>query len=254
LPAYTRIRAMNTPDEHGEPAGDSGKTILIVDDETHIGTLLQMNLKTHGYRSLFAATGEEAVALARSEKPDLVLLDVMLPGMDGIQVCRILKDDPQTRRIPVLMLSAKSAGQDRISGLEGGADDYITKPFDMKELYLRIRAALRQVDLLTGSGDTFHTAGSLTLDSGKYQVTSNGERIDLTLTEFRILHFLMKNQGREVLRETINREVLDREPAETGRAVDVHVRNIRKKLAAGEVTGCAIETVHGTGYRLIVRS
>lgn len=226
------------------------KTILIIDDETHIVKLLEMNLRNRGYESICAYTGEQGIELARSRRPDLVLLDVMLPGIDGIAVCRALKTDAVTRRIPVLMLSAKSEGRDKISGLEGGADDYITKPFDLRELFLRIAASLRQVELLTSANESPLGAGSLVLDVDRFQATASGHRIDLTPSEFRILQLLIKNRGSEVLRETINREILGRAPEDSGRTIDVHMRNIRKKLSESGVTGCLVETVHGTGYKI----
>jgi len=211
--------------------------------------MLEMNMKTHGYDSRSACTGEEALSLAEEVRPDLILLDVMLPGIDGLEVCRRLKEKPSTRKIPVIMLSAKSQGQDKINGLLEGADDYITKPFSLEELFLRIRAALRQVELLTAeTGKTF-TSGTLTLDAEKYLVTSGDRRIDLTLTEFRILYRLLKNQGQVVERDALNREIFGKETEEVGRSMDVHIRNVRKKLDEASVTGFRIETVRGIGYR-----
>lgn len=230
--------------------GSKKKRILIVDDEAHIVKLLEMNMRTRGYESIAAFTGEEGLELARRRAPDLVVLDVMLPGKDGITVCRELKADPATRRIPVLMLSARSEGQDKIDGLEGGADDYITKPFDLRELFLRIAAALRQVELLTEGAGARLTAGNLSLDGERYQANAGGKPLDLTPTEFRILQLLLRNAGREVRREIINEEILGKAPDEAGRTIDVHVRNLRRKLADVGATGCSIETVHGTGYKL----
>ena len=140
--------------------------ILIVDDEPHILQMIQINMKTKGYESITAETGEEALKLAVSESPDLILLDIMLPGIDGVEVCRRIKSDPATKRIPVLMISAKSEGQDRIKGFLGGADDYITKPFSLEELFLRIRASLRQVELLTQSAShRIYRKGNLELQA-----------------------------------------------------------------------------------------
>ena len=226
------------------------KTILIIDDEVHILRMLEMHMRTHGYRSISALTGEEGVGLAVEKSPDLILLDVMLPGIDGVEACRRLKGNALTKRIPVIMLSAKSQGRDKINGLLGGADDYITKPFSLEELFLRIQAALRQVELLTTSVKKVYSAGSLTLDTEKYQVASNDGRIDLTLTEFRILQMLLKNRNQVVQRELLNKEIFDKESSDGGRSIDVHVRNIRKKLDAASVSGCRIETVRGTGYRI----
>jgi DNA-binding response OmpR family regulator len=225
------------------------KTILIVDDEEHILQMLLMNMKTQGYRGLTALTGEEALDLAERELPDLILLDVMLPDLDGVEICRRLKADPKTGRIPVLMVSAKSESRDKINGFQGGADDYITKPFSLEELFLRIRAALRQVDLLTAAPAEFHQ-GNLTLNTERYQVQADGRKIDLTLTEFRILHLLLKNKGHLVTRDLLIEEIFEMDPAESSRSLDVHLRNIRRKLECSRVAGCEIETIRGQGYQI----
>lgn len=224
------------------------KRILIIDDEEHILTMLRINMKTQGYDCMTALTGEEGLRLSREYQPDLILLDVMLPGIDGVEVCRRLKKDDFLKRIPVLMLSAKSQGKDKITGLEGGADDYITKPFSLKELFLRIKAALRQVDILTAESQQVLSAGSLILNNELYEATSGLNKIEVTLTEFRILLLLMKNKGTAVSRETLITEILERESSEGGRTLDVHIRNLRKKLQAAGVSGAAIETIRGTGY------
>jgi two-component system, OmpR family, alkaline phosphatase synthesis response regulator PhoP len=226
------------------------KKILIVDDEEHIVKMLEMNMRTHGYSGISALNGEDGYDLAVSESPDLILLDVMLPGIDGIEVCRRLKNNPETRKIPVIMLSAKSQGQDKIDGLLGGADDYITKPFSFEELFLRIRASLRQVELLSAESSRIFGCGSLTMDTEKYLVSSGGSKIDLTLTEFRILALLLKNEGGIVSRDTLIREIFGRDPSDEGRTVDVHIRNLRRKMEAAGVSGCSIETVRGSGYRI----
>jgi len=224
--------------------------ILLIDDEEHIIKLLEMNLRTHGYDSLRALTGEKGLSLAESENPDLILLDVMLPGIDGVEVCRRLKNSSLTRHIPVLMLSAKSEGPDKISGLEGGADDYITKPFSMKELLLRIKAALRQVSVISESRKTVFIMGNLQMNTEKYLVSAADVRIDFTLTEFRILHLLLKKKGQEITRKQLSLQIFDRKPTEMGRTLDVHIRNIRKKLTENHVEGCLLETVWRSGYRL----
>ncbi len=226
------------------------KKILIIDDEEHILEMLRINMRTHGYSCKTATSGEEGLALLSGYQPDLILLDVMLPGIDGVEVCKQLKDNDEYKRIPVLMLSAKSEGNDRIAGLEGGADDYITKPFSIKELFLRINAALRQVELLTSVKQSIYTAGSLTLDVDKYMITSCGERIDLTLTEFRILHLLLSKKGTAVPRELLLTEIFGKSEDVFGRSLDVHIRNIRKKLDNSMTEGVSLQTVRGTGYML----
>ncbi len=227
-----------------------GKKILIVDDEKHIIQMLEMNMRTQGYRSISAETGEDGILMAETQNPDLILLDVMLPGIDGIEACRQLKENPDTRKIPVIMLSAKSQGEDKINGLLGGADDYITKPFSLQELFLRIKAALRQVELLTSANRKIYSMGSLTMDVENHLAESDGTRLDLTLTEFRILQMLLKNEGKAVERIVLNREIFEKDPTDGGRAIDVHVRNIRRKLDEAGVTGCRIDTIRGTGYRI----
>lgn len=226
------------------------RKILLVDDEIHIQEMLRINMKSQGYDCLSAYTGEEALDMARKELPDLILLDVMMPGIDGVETCRRLKADKDLRAIPVIMVSAKSQGQDKIKGLEGGADDYITKPFSIHELFLRIQASLRQVDFLTSGSNGILRAGSLSLDREKHQVSTDGNRIDLTLKEFRILYLLMKDRGALVFREEMIQKVFDMEPEKMGRTLDVHVSNIRKKLEAMNVNACEIETVRGKGFRI----
>ena len=226
------------------------RKILIVDDEKHIVQMLDINVRAHGYVSLCVYDGEAALRAAREEHPDVILLDIMMPGMDGIEVCRRLKADPETRSVPVIMVSAKTEQSDRIAGLRGGADDYVTKPFNLEELFLRIRAALRQVDLLKEEKGTLLGQGSVLLDTQRYQVTTDGNRIDLTLTEFRILYLLLRSRGEEVSRKELVQELFDKEPWEVGRTTDVHIRNLRKKLEDAGARGCTIETIRGIGYRI----
>lgn len=226
------------------------KTILIVDDEKHILQMLEMNMKARGYKSLTAEEGNSALQLASQEKPDLILLDVMLPGMDGLEICRRLKSNNETERIPVLMVSAKSEGKDKITGLRGGADDYITKPFNLEELYLRIEAALRQVEVLTSPpAPSILRLGELALDKDKILVTWSDEKIDLTLTEFKILQMLMREKGRTVSRDDMAGSIFGISPSEMGRSLDVHLRNLRKKLnEAGAI--CEIQTIRGQGFQI----
>ncbi len=227
------------------------KKILIVDDEEHIVRMLDINVRTQGYESICAYDGGEALAAAEHAHPDIILLDVMMPEMDGIEVCRRLKSNPLTRAIPVIMVSAKSEEHDKIAGLIGGADDYVTKPFNLQELFLRIEAALRQVAILTGAGDSVYTAGSVILDSGRYLVTCRGQRIDLTLTEFRILHHLFRERGSIVSRSLLIKDIFNMEPAQMGRSMDVHIGNLRRKLENSGADDCRIETVRGVGYRVV---
>ncbi len=224
--------------------------ILIVDDEPHIVQMLDINVHSHGYVSICATNGEQALKYAHTENPDVVLLDVMMPGMDGIEVCRRLKTDPQTKKIPVIMVSAKSEEHDRIAGLQGGADDYVTKPFNLQELFLRIGATLRQIDLLTEDAGGVYHCGSLTLDAEKFHVSVAADNLDLTLTEFRILHLLIQQYPKIVTRAQLATDIYGKDADEVGRSIDVHIRNIRKKLEQSQVVDCEIETVRGQGFKM----
>jgi len=224
--------------------------IIIVDDEEHIVKMLDINVRAQGYESICAYSGKQALDAAVSQKPDIILLDVMMPGMDGIEVCQKLKSQPDTRTIPIIMVSAKSEEHDKIAGLQGGADDYVIKPFNLQELFLRIQAALRQVEILSGLNGGVYQIGSVQLDTHKYQVESDGKRIDLTLTEFRMLHMFFQQPGNIVTRDTLISEIFDREPSQMGRSLDVHIGNLRKKLDAANASGCSIETVRGIGYTI----
>lgn len=224
--------------------------ILIVDDEPHIVQMLDINVRSHGYESICATDGEQALEYVHTYHPDVVLLDVMMPKMDGLEVCRRLKSDPSTRRIPVLMVSAKSEEHDRIEGLKGGADDYITKPFNLQELFLRISAALRQVKLLTSEHSGHYRCGSLTLDTERFHVSNGADGLDFTLTEFRILHVLMQASPQVVTRQQLATDIYGKDVDGVGRSIDVHIRNIRKKMEQGCVTDCEIDTVRGQGFKM----
>ena len=224
--------------------------ILIVDDEPHIVQMLDINVRNHGYASICATDGEQALEYVHTYHPDVVLLDVMMPKMDGIEVCRRLKTDPSTRSIPVIMVSAKSEEHDRIEGLKGGADDYVTKPFNLQELFLRIAAALRQVELLTTVHSGIYRCGSLALDAEKFHVSSGTVELDFTLTEFRILHLLLQAFPQVVTRKQLAADIYGRDVDEVGRSIDVHIRNIRKKLELSHVADCEIDTVRGLGFKM----
>lgn len=226
------------------------KTILIVDDEMHIVQMLEMNMRTQGYKSIVAYSGEECLVVLEKQRPDLILLDIMLPGIDGIETCRRIKSENRTKTIPVIMLSAKSQQKDIIIGLEGGADDYITKPFSLQELFLRIQATLRQVEILKADSSRLYVIGDFQLDADHYSITIKNRKIEVTLTEFRILHLLCKHQNEMVSREDLITEVFEVDPASMGRAIDVHIRNIRKKLQDNACTNCQIETIRGSGYKI----
>jgi two-component system phosphate regulon response regulator PhoB len=220
--------------------------ILAVEDDKDILELVRYNLSKEGYAVTTEITGEQALKQVRSLMPDLVLLDLMLPGMDGLEVCRVLKGDPLTRHIAVVMLTAKGEESDIVVGLELGADDYVTKPFSPKVLIARIRAVLRRKAQAAAPGRETVSHGDLVIDPGRHEVRAKGERLDLTSTEFRILHFLARRPGWVFTRQQIVDAVKGVDYAVTERAVDVQMVGLRKKLGP-----CAsyVETVRGVGYR-----
>ena len=220
--------------------------ILAVDDDEDILELVSYNLAKNGYQVTAVPTGEEAIRKARAEAPDMILLDLMLPGADGLDVCRILKNDPRTSHIPILMLTAKGEEADIVAGLELGADDYMTKPFSPRILLARVRAVLRR-----RHGDTSSAAGTIQLHDlvihpGRHEVRVRDVPVDLTHTELKLLHFLARRPGWVFTRNQIIDEVHGEDYAVTDRSVDVFIAGLRKKL--GEC-GRYIETVRGVGYR-----
>lgn len=223
------------------------KSILVIDDEKDILKLLQYNLEKEGYQFLSAKTGEEGFEIARAKKPDLVILDLMLPGMDGLEVCKLLRSDNATRGLPVLMLTAKSSETDQIVGLEIGASDYISKPFSVKVLLARAKNLLRNRDKIEAQGEAVLKRGDLVLDRERQMVTLKGKRIVFTKLEFRILAFLMENPGKVFSRDRLLSGAWGAETFVVDRTVDVHMKSIRQKLGKQRDL---IETVRGTGYRL----
>jgi two-component system phosphate regulon response regulator PhoB len=219
------------------------ETILIVDDEPDVLDLVTYNLKKAGYRTATARDGTTALQKARDELPALVVLDLMLPGMEGTEVCRQLKADSRTAPIPVIMLTAKAEEVDRIVGLEIGADDYVTKPFSPRELVLRVKKILNRgrpapAEVLKAS--------AITLDTAKHIVSVKGTPVDLTATEFKLLATLLERRGRVQTRETLLADVWGYEGDVDTRTVDTHMRRLREKLGKAAE---AIETVRGVGYR-----
>jgi two-component system, OmpR family, alkaline phosphatase synthesis response regulator PhoP len=224
------------------------ETILIVEDEQDIVELLTYNLEQERYNICFAASGEEALAMVHQKNPDLILLDLMLPGVDGLEVCRNLKQNESTRNIPIIMLTAKSEDSDVITGLEMGADDYIPKPFSPKVLIARIRSVLRrQLPADDIRQEQIITIHDITIDISKHQVLCENEEIELSATEFSILVFLARNPGWVFSRSQIIGAVKGEDYPVTERSVDVQILGLRKKLG---VMGTYIQTVRGVGYRL----
>ena len=225
----------------------AGEHILIVEDEEDIAELLEYNLERHGYQPASVGTGEDGLNQAREIQPDLMLLDLMLPGLSGLKVCKELKADPATARIPIIMLTAKGEEEDIIAGFEAGADDYVTKPFRPKVLLARIQAVLRRGATRRKREDDIIEIEGLKIHPGRHEVLANGEPVDLTRTEFRILHLLASRPGWVFTRGQIVKAVHGDDYPVTGRSVDVQVAALRRKL--GEA-GALIRTVRGVGYKM----
>ena len=223
------------------------ESVLVVDDEEDILQLVTYNLAREGYKVGCAATGEEALRVARAELPDLVLLDLMLPGTDGLEVCTLLKSDPRTAGVPIIMLTAKGEEADVVAGLELGADDYVTKPFSPRVLVARVRAVLRRRAAQASGEHAAVKVGELVIDPGRHEVLVRGKPIELTLTEFRILHLLARRAGWVFTRYQIVDGVRGPDAIVTDRSVDVHIVSLRRKLGP---LGGNVETVRGVGYRL----
>jgi two-component system phosphate regulon response regulator PhoB len=221
--------------------------ILVAEDEPDVLNLLAGNLKTAGYQVLKAEDGESALEQARTAMPSLIVLDIMLPEMSGLEVCRVLKSQPSTRIIPVLMLTSKAEEVDRIVGLELGADDYVTKPFSPRELVLRIRSILRRSHANQETTDIIRH-GDIQVDRSRCEVQIRGKSIEFTATEFKLLTVLMERRGRVQSRDTLLNDVWGYESAIDTRTVDTHIRRLREKL--GKSADC-IETVRGFGYRMM---
>lgn len=224
------------------------ETVLIVEDERDIMEMIAYNLRREGYQVREATTGESALAAIKAAQPDILLLDLMLPGLDGLEVCRRLKRDAKTEHLPIIMLTAKGDESDVVAGLELGADDYLTKPFSPKVLGARIKAVLRRKRSAAPSEHEPVLLGELTIHPGKHEVTVDGETVHLTQTEFRILHTLARRPGWVFSRYQIVDAVHGSDHDVTDRSVDVQIVALRKKL--GDKTGKRIETVRGVGYRL----
>lgn len=220
--------------------------VLIVEDEKDIADLLEINLSKEGYEVHVAASGEDGLARAGELMPDIVLLDLMLPGIDGMEVCANLKQNDKTRHIPVIMLTAKADESDIVSGLEVGADDYITKPFSTKVLIAHIRALVRRLKQKADKGRGVVQAGELFIDQDRFEVTAGGRQVTLTPTEFRLLATLARKPGWVYSRWQLVDEVRGQDAIITDRAIDVQIAGLRKKL--GDF-GYLVETVRGMGYR-----
>lgn len=222
------------------------KTILIVDDETPIVDMLKFNLQKAGYKTVAAYDGKTGLELAQTKNPDLILLDVMLPKMDGFEVCRKIRESDKS--VPILMLTAREEEIDKVFGLESGADDYITKPFSVRELMARIKANLRRGAGDGSGGDGIINIDTLEINSGLYEVKKDGKPIELTLREFELLKFLAGQPGRIFSREMLLEKVWGYEYFGDVRTVDVTVRRLREKIEDNPAAPDRIMTKRGVGY------
>lgn len=223
--------------------------VLIVDDEDNIRMLVRFNLEKAGYEVFEAEDGRKAIEMAINLAPDIIILDLMLPGIDGLEVCRNLKRNPRTAALPIIMLTAKSDEIDRVIGLELGADDYMTKPFSQRELVARIKAVLRRSNVLAGTGEEL-VLGRLRMNFSQYEAWLDNEKLELTPKEYEMLKLLAENAGKVFSREQLLEKIWGYEYFGDTRTVDVHVRHLRAKLEKVPEMAEAIETVRGVGYKL----
>jgi two-component system alkaline phosphatase synthesis response regulator PhoP len=225
----------------------AGEKILVVDDEEHIQELIKFNLEKSGYKVICAGDGIEAIKIVKEQLPQLMLLDLMLPGMDGLDVCKEIRKDSSMANMPIIMITAKGEEIDKIIGLELGADDYITKPFSVRELVARIKAILRRTNMQLVE-KTFNI-GNLAIDFGKHEVIKSETKIDLTLKEFELLEILIKNKGRVMTRDFLLDKIWGYEYLGETRTVDVHIRHLRQKIEDDDKNPAYIQTIRGIGYR-----
>ncbi len=224
------------------------KTILVIDDEPHIVEIVRDYLKQAGFRVITANDGQTALTMARHEQPDLIVLDLLLPEMDGLDVCRLLRQDPGLGAVPIIMLTARIEEIDKLIGLELGADDYITKPFSPREVVARVRAVLRRVGGHTTSSGIIRT-DDLAIDLAKRSLTISGQPVSLTPTEFDLLATLAQNPGRPFTRAQLMDMVYKVSYIGYDRAIDSHIKNLRRKIEPDPHQPCYIITVYGTGYK-----
>lgn len=223
------------------------KTILVVDDEAHIQELIKFNLTKNGFKVITADNGIDALKIAEDEKPDLIFLDLMLPGMDGLEVCKSIRKSSSIESTPIIMITAKGEELDKILGLELGADDYITKPFSVRELVARAKAILRRTSFKPE--DNSFKFGDINIDYQKHEVYKGKEKIELTLKEFELLEILIKNKGKVMTRDFLLDKIWGYEYVGETRTVDVHVRHLRQKIEDNDKNPIYIQTIRGIGYK-----
>jgi two-component system, OmpR family, alkaline phosphatase synthesis response regulator PhoP len=227
------------------------KNIFLVEDEIHIQQLIQYNLEAAGFHVGVFGSGEELLSHCAGAIPDLFILDLMLPGIDGLEICRRIRMDVQMRQIPVIMLTARGEEIDRVLGLELGADDYITKPFSVRELVARVRAVFRRTGGVGPDEAGIVRAGDIALDPARHEAYKKEIRLELTLKEFELLRILMQNRGRVLTRDLLLEKVWGFDYCGETRTVDVHIRYLRQKIEEDDSRPLHIETVRGVGYRFI---
>jgi phosphate regulon transcriptional regulator PhoB len=229
---------------------NTANKILVVEDEPDIRKLVHYNLAQERYKVLEAEDGEQALKVVQRDKPNLVILDLMLPGLSGMEVCKLLRERPDTARLPILMLTAKAAEADRVVGLEMGADDYLAKPFSPRELVARVRAILRRANgALRAEPLPTYDKGGLKIDFTTYEVFARGKIVKLTLKEFELLKFLVQNPNRVLSRDQLLDRVWGGETFVTPRTVDVHIRRLRKAIEKDDSKPKWILTLRGVGYK-----
>lgn len=224
--------------------------ILVIDDEENIVELLQFNLETSNYEVDYSYDGFDGFLKAKDIKPNLILLDWMLPNISGIDVLKKIREDKDLKNTPVIMLTAKNMESDKVEGLIGGADDYITKPFSIKELLARINSVLRRYNVNGTKEEEILTVKDITLDLIKHEVNKNGEKLDLTLKEFDLLKILLQNRGKVLSRNFLLDKIWGYEFYGETRTVDVHIRYLRKKIEDANSNEKYIETIRGIGYKI----
>ena len=224
--------------------------ILAIDDEIHIIELLRFNLETNNYEVDFAYDGIDGYIKAKEVKPDLILLDWMLPNISGIDILKKIRSDKNLNNIPVIMLTAKNMESDKVEGLEIGADDYITKPFSIKELLARISSVLRRYNINGQNEESILSIGNLKLDLQKYEIYRGSEKIELTLKEFELLKLLIENKGKVLSRNYLLDKIWGYEYYGETRTVDVHIRYLRKKIEGNSPSEKHIQTIRGVGYKI----
>lgn len=226
------------------------KKVLVVEDEPDIRKLVHYNLSQERFKVLEAEDGENALKIIQREKPHLIILDLMLPGLSGLELCRILRERTETAHLPILMLTAKAGEADRVVGLEMGADDYLTKPFSPRELVARVKAILRRSEMQAAAGTELYEKGPLRINFSTYEVSVKGKTVKLTLKEFELLRFLVQNPNRVLSRDQLLDRVWGSETFVDPRTVDVHIRRLRKAVEENDTKPEWVLTVRGVGYKL----